>query len=76
MDAETWITAEEAVELGFIDEIAENKNLRLAASAPGLLPDAVLSKVRTIANNPQSKEKADILKARHKLLNLKVEVKP
>lgn len=76
MDAETWITAEEAVALGFIDEIAENKNLRLAASAPGVLPAAVLGKVRNIANNPQSKENADVLKARHKLLNLKVEVKP
>lgn len=53
MDAETWITAEEAVELGFVDEIAENQNLKLTASAGGgLIPSAVVEKIRNTMKSP------------------------
>ena len=55
MDAETWITAEEAVKLGFIDEIAENQNLKLTASAcGGLIPSAVVEKIRNTLKSPTS----------------------
>jgi len=62
MDAETWLTAEEAVNMGFIDSIAENKNLKLAASASGMLPQKVLDQIRNTVKNPQSKSaQADII---------------
>lgn len=55
MDAETWLTAKDAVDYGLIDRIAENQNAapesagepaRLAASASGMLPPSVISKMQ------------------------------
>lgn len=53
MDKETWMTAEEAVEKGFIDKISENKNankayarVQLAASLSGLLPTQTIEKMK------------------------------
>lgn len=47
MDRETWLTAEEAHELGLIDEIAQQKNVRLVASFGSMvLPARVLDEYR------------------------------
>lgn len=54
MDAETWITAQDAVDYGLIDGIAENKNasheedasLSLVASVSGMLPASVINKMQ------------------------------
>lgn len=57
MEAETWITAQDAVGYGLVDCIAENKNgargesdvgtdVRLAASVSGLLPASVINKMQ------------------------------
>lgn len=58
MDAESWLTAQDAVEYGLIDRIAENQNAQpesdsgmpnangLAASVGGLLPPSVISKMQ------------------------------
>lgn len=55
MDAETWLTAKDAVDWGLIDRIAENQNAapesadepaRLAASVSGMLPPSVISKMQ------------------------------
>lgn len=46
MNKETWLTAQEAKEKGFVDEIMFDEGKRLAASASGLLPPEVLSKLR------------------------------
>lgn len=52
MDAETWITAQDAVDYGLIDRVAENKNakedtsVRLAASVGGMLPFSVIDKMQ------------------------------
>lgn len=54
MDAETWITAQDAVDYGLIDSIAESKNsapeedanIRLAASVGGMLPPSVIDKMQ------------------------------
>lgn len=45
MDRETWMTAEEAKEMGFVDEILfqEEKPLKLVANCESLLPDNVVS---------------------------------
>lgn len=60
-DKETWLTAQEAVEKGFIDRISVNKNLQIAASATGLLPLEVINKMR----NQRAKEvNADFLLAK------------
>lgn len=54
MDAETWITAKDAVDYGLIDSIAESKNsdpdgnvnFSLAASVGGMLPPSVINKMQ------------------------------
>lgn len=52
MDAETWLTAQDAVEYGLIDEIAGSKNsnaaepARMAASVSGMLPPSVIDKMQ------------------------------
>ena len=49
MDKETWLTAQEAVDEGFIDKIAENKNLKLSASYGGQeLSQTVIDKRATV----------------------------
>lgn len=74
MDAETWITAEEAVKMGFVDAIAESKNLKLTASCAGTLPPQVIDKVRNIVKGPlKSQKDAEFLKAQINILKLKME---
>jgi ATP-dependent protease ClpP protease subunit len=50
MDKETWLTADEAVEKGFIDKVTEYtekpKEVKLAASLNGLIPDAIIKQMR------------------------------
>jgi ATP-dependent protease ClpP protease subunit len=54
MDAETWITAQDAVDYGLIDKIAGSQNsiqdedasVRLAASVGGMLPPSVINKMQ------------------------------
>lgn len=50
MDAESWLTAQDAVDYGLIDEIAEPKNsnapVRMAASVGGMLPPSVIDKMQ------------------------------
>lgn len=74
MDAETWMTAEDAVDMGFIDEIAESQNLKLSASAYGSLPAGVVDKVRNLIKaQPTQPNDLEALKIKHKLLNMKME---
>lgn len=57
MDAETWLTASDAVGWGLIDEISENQNannqtgdeddLRMAAAAGRMIPASVIDKMLT-----------------------------
>lgn len=61
MDAETWLTAKDAVEYGLIDAIATSQNqtdsdptdLRLSASYGGNIPDSVINKMQ--------KQKSDLM---------------
>lgn len=50
MDKETWLTADEAVEKGFIDKVAEYaekpKEVKLVASLSGLIPDTIIKQMR------------------------------
>lgn len=54
MDDETWLTADEAVKRGLIDSIATPKNLQLVADVGGILPRAVIDKLKN-----ELREKSD-----------------
>lgn len=81
MDNETWMTAEKAKELGFIDEIMFENDLQLVASTDfsGMLPPEVINKIRNTVKNPlnsQNEEnETDILMAKFNYLKLKGDVK-
>lgn len=65
MDNETWLTADEAVEKGFIDKITEyaaNKpvEVKLAASLNGLIPDTIIKQMRS--EKTQLTAKLELLK--------------
>ena len=72
MEAETWMTAEDAVSMGFIDEIAESKNLKISASVSGSLPSGAVEKVRNLIKAPRFDD-AEALKIKYKYLNMKME---
>lgn len=79
MDSETWMTAEKAKELGFIDEIMFENDIQLVASTDysGMLPFEVINKIRNTIKNPinSEKNKSDILMAKFNYLKLKGDVK-
>lgn len=53
MDKETWLTAEEAVNRGLIDKIAEPKNLQLVAAYNSpMLPQSVINKIKDTVKPP------------------------
>ena len=80
MDNETWMTAQKAKELGFIDEIMFDEGQQLVASYgySGLLPPEVINKMRNIIKNPNDENNSDFLmqkiKAQLNLLKLKGEM--
>lgn len=73
MDSETWLTAQQAVDAGFIDEISKSKNVRLSALSAGeVIPQSVIYKIRNQVPNPQAEKQADFLQAKLNLLKVKV----
>lgn len=73
MDDETWMTADEAVGGGFIDELqkvkSKNVNARnIAASGSPLLPTAVVDKIKESIN---TQKQAKISRTKYNLLKLK-----
>lgn len=47
MDKETWLSADDAIKLKLIDEIAESKNIQLVASFDsGMIPTAIINKMK------------------------------
>ena len=73
MDKETWMTAQKAKELGFIDEVMfEDIQLAASTSYSGLLPPEVINKMRNTVKNPVQNE-SDILISKLKFLKLKGE---
>lgn len=79
MNKETWLTAQEAKEKGFVDEIMFDDGKRLAASASGLLPPEVISKLRNelLRNKktaPQEQTANRSVSFYHKKLALKKEM--
>ena len=82
MDKETWMTADKAKELGFVDEIMFENDSQLVASTDysGMLPPEVINKIRNTIKNPDidMNNDSDILmqqsKAKLNLLKLKGEM--
>ncbi len=82
MDNETWMTAQKAKELGFIDEIMFDEEQQLIANHgySGLLPPEVINKIRNTIKSPNvdKNNDSDILmqqsKAKLNLLKLKGEM--
>ena len=73
MNKETWMTAQKAKELGFIDEVMfEDIQLAASTSYSGLLPPEVINKIRNTVKNPVQNE-SDILISKLKFLKLKGE---
>ena len=74
MDKETWMTADEAVEGGFIDELQKSKakrvNVRnISASGGSLLPAEVVNKIKQSIN---SQKQETISRTKYNLLKLKL----
>lgn len=67
MDKETWLTAQQAVDMKLIDRVMF-KDVKLAASyQSGMLPQSVINKIKS--DNPS--KKADFLSAKLNLLKVK-----
>lgn len=64
MDEVTWLTADESVEKGFIDKVTEYaekpKEVKLAASLNGLIPDTIIKQMRS--EKTQLTAKLELLK--------------
>nr|DAT69234.1 MAG TPA: Putative ATP dependent Clp protease [Caudoviricetes sp.] len=75
MDAETWLSAADAVEKGLIDKISEPQNLRLvAACGCTVLPQEVIEKIRNTVKPAGANASAALIenaRARLKYLNMK-----
>lgn len=70
MNNETWMTAQQAKEKGFADEIMFDTDMKLVASIhSNLIPEAVIAKMRASKQNPQIKN----AEARLSLLRMKGE---
>ena len=73
MDKETWLTAEEAVQQGFVDELAVNQNMKLSASFDSqMLPQSVIDKMRNEKQIPKKNDNFDIQKAKAEFEILKL----
>lgn len=75
MDKETWMTADKAKELGFVDEIMFENESQLIASADysDMLPPEVINKIRNTIKNPfnsQESETDNLLQKSRAQLNL------
>ena len=78
MNKETWLTSEQAIELGFIDEVMFENEVKLVASfdRSAMLPPEVINKIRNMQHPPVPKKenKVDFLmqqKAKLQFLNLR-----
>jgi len=70
MDNETWLTPSKAVEMGLADEIMFEE-LNLVADIGGMLPQAVIEKVRNLITEDKALENRAFFDAKIKLLKLK-----
>lgn len=72
MDKETWLTAAQAVERGLIDSISTPQNLQLVADIGGILPRAVIDKLKNELREKSDLESKDAFLNAEKLNLLKL----
>jgi len=79
MNKETWLNAQQAKELGFVDEVLFDEGNQLVASSSNgfVFPPEVINKIRNLVKPPnnESSENKKIYEARLNLLKLKGEMK-
>lgn len=71
MNQETWLTAQKAKELGFVDEIMFDGQMQLVASYGNMLPVEVVNKVKKIIVENKQKDLIALGKQRLSLLKFK-----
>jgi ATP-dependent Clp protease protease subunit len=75
MSKETWLNAQQAIELKFADEVMFDEGRKLAASlVNGMLPTEVINKMRNHVKAPKN-DVSKVAQARLNLLKLKGEIK-
>lgn len=73
MDKETWLTAQQAVDMGLVDKVMFAETPQLAAAFGNMLPRSVIEKIKNQLINPQAaKQQADFLMAKLNFLRVKV----
>lgn len=75
MDKESWLTAEECVKLGLVDEIATTNNIQLVAAESGVLPKSVIEKIKNAIQGSNENSTFCFEKEKLNLLKLKGEIK-
>lgn len=74
MNKETWLTSQQALEMGFIDEVMFKNETKLVANfdRSAMLPPEVINKIRNMQRppTPQKENKVDFLMAKFNLLKL------
>lgn len=78
MDAETYLNADEAKELGFVDEVMfDDENVQLVADGgSGLLPKSAINKVKELLNEKKSDLSDDDITRISDSVVKKINVKP
>lgn len=79
MDKETYMSAQQAVELGFVDKVMfSDSSPTLVNSASGMIPEKTIKKLRNLIKNPDHDDSDFLMQknmaaARLRLINLKGE---
>ena len=79
MDKETYMSAQQAVELGFVDKVMfSDSSPTLVNSASGIIPEKTIKKLRNLIKNPDHDDSDFLMQknmaaARLRLINLKGE---
>jgi ATP-dependent Clp endopeptidase proteolytic subunit ClpP len=78
MDKETYLSAQQAVEYGFVDRVMFSENAQAMYNGFGTLPNEAIEKLRNMIKNPEQKNPDFLISQKHaatrlRLLNLKGE---
>ena len=78
MDRETYLSAQQAVEYGFVDRVMFSENAQAMYNGFGMLPNEAIDKLRNMIKDPDQKNPDFLISqkqaaTRLRLLNLKGE---
>lgn len=75
MDKETWLTAQDAVDIGLIDEIAGSSMVQLVASGGDVIPRRIINTLKVKLKGSADESAFSFEKEKINLLKLKGEIK-